>query len=193
MRKQFLTSFPLTEVKKRTFPKLTIMGYTSEIVNVVRLRGRLTRPNILSHIPPTCQAFWEYFVKSILCFKYGDIMNGTFLNTSIVGRDENQEYHCICAEPFWSKYAVCTKDGSTCVLTTDGTCLTDINAKTVLKLQAGFRPYYARDIHANEKPFLECLLEAIDSHVLDICSELGIMRVNLNDWDNALFQEKNAF
>ena len=116
-------------------------------------------------------------------------MNGTFLNTSIVGRDENQEYHCICAEPFWSKYAVCTKDGSTCVLTTDGTCLTDINAKTVLKLQAGFRPYYARDIHANEKPFLECLLEAIDSHVLDICSELGIMTVKLNDWDNALFRK----
>ena len=68
------------------------MGYTSEIVNVVRLRGLLTRPNILSHIPPTCQAFRECIVKSIPCFKYGGNMDGTFLNTSIVGRDENQEF-----------------------------------------------------------------------------------------------------
>ena len=88
-------------------------------------------------------------------------MDGTFLNTSIVGRDENQEYNCICPEPFWSKYAVCIKDGSTCVLTTDVTCLKDINAEAVLKLQAGFRPYYAKDIHDDEKSYLECLLEAI--------------------------------
>ena len=45
-------------------------------------------------------------------------------------------------------YAVCIKDGSTCVLTTDVTCLKDINAEGVLKLQAGFRPYYARNIYA---------------------------------------------
>ena len=63
------------------------------------------------------------------------------------------------------------------MLTTDVTCLKDINAEAVLKLQAGFRPYYARDIHANDKSFLECLLEAIDLHVSDICLELGIMRV----------------
>ena len=97
---------------------------------------------------------------------------------------------CICAEPFWSKHAVCIKDGSTCVLTTDVTCLKDINnAEAVLKLQAGFRPYYARDIYANEKSFLEFLFEAIDLHVSDICSELGIMRVDLKDWEKALFQE----
>ena len=65
----------------------------------------------------------------------------------------------------------------------------DINAEAVLKLQAGFRPYYAKDIYANEKSFLECLLEAIDLHVSGICSELGIMRVDLKDWENALFQE----
>ena len=76
------------------------MGYTSEIVNVVRLRGLLTRPNILSHIPATCQALREYIVKSTACFKYGDTVDGTFFNTRIVGRDENQAYHCICAEPF---------------------------------------------------------------------------------------------
>ena len=104
------------------------------------------RPNILSHIPPTCQASRECIVKSIPCFKYDDTMDGTFLNTSIVGRDENQEYNCICAEPFWSKYAVCIEDGSTCVLTTDVTCSKDINAKAVMKLQAEFRPYYAKDI-----------------------------------------------
>ena len=75
------------------------------------------------------------------------------------------------------------------MLTTHVTCLRDINAEAVLKLQAGFRPYYAKDIYANEKSFLECLLEAIDSHVLDICSELGIMTVKLNDWDNALFRK----
>ena len=78
-------------------------------------------------------------------------MDETSLNTSIVGRDENQEYHCICAEPFWPKYAVCIKDGSTCVLTTDVTCLKDINAEVVLKFPEGFIPYYARDICANEK------------------------------------------
>ena len=59
----------------------------------------------------------------------------------------------------------------------------------MLRLQAGFRLYYARDIYANEKSFLECLLEAIDSHVSDICYELEIMRVDLKDWENALFQE----
>ena len=32
-------------------------------------------------------------------------------------------------------------------------------------------------------------MEAIDLHVSDICSELGIMRVDLKDWENALFQE----
>ena len=115
------------------------MEYTSEIVNVVRLRGLLMRPNNLSHIPPTCQPFRECIVKSIPCFKYGDTMDGTFLNTSIVGRDENQEYHCICAGPFWSKYDVCVEDGSTCVLTTDVTRLKDINAGAVLKLHAGFQ------------------------------------------------------
>ena len=165
------------------------MRNTSEIVNVVRLRGLLMRPNILSNFPPTCQAFRECIIKSIPCFKCDDTMDGTFLNTRIVGRDENQEYHCICTEPFWSKYGVCIKDGSTCVLTTDVICLKDINAETVLKLQAGFRPYNARDIYANEKSFPECLLEAIDLHVSDICSEFGIMRVDLKYWENALFQE----
>ena len=65
----------------------------------------------------------------------------------------------------------------------------DINAEAVLKLRAGFRPYYARDIYANEKSFLECLLDAIDSHVSDICLELGNMRVDFKDWENALFHE----
>ena len=80
------------------------------------------------------------------------------------------------------------------MLTTDVTCLKDINAEAVPKLQAGFRQYYAKDIpgtkvYANEKSFLECLLEAIDLHVSEICSELGIMRVDLKDWENVLFQE----
>ena len=76
------------------------------------------------------------------------------------------------------------------MLTTDVTCLKDINAEAVLKLQAGFRPYYAKDIYDDEKSYLECLLEAIDLHVSGICSELGTinMRVDLNDWGNALFQ-----
>ena len=78
LRKQFLKSFPSTEVKKRTLPKLIIMGYTSEIANVIRLRGLLMRPNIQSHIPPTCQGFRECIVKPIACFKYGETMDGTF-------------------------------------------------------------------------------------------------------------------
>ena len=72
------------------------------------------------------------------------------------------------------------------MLTTDVTCLKDINADAVLKLQAGFRPYYAMDIYANEESFLECLLEAIDLHVSDICSELGIMRVDFKDMGECL-------
>lgn len=85
-----------------------------------------------------------------------------FLDTNMMGRDENQEYHCICAEPFSSKYAVCIKDGSACVLTTDVKRLKDINAEAVLKLQAGFRPNYTRDMYTNDKSFLEYLLDAID-------------------------------
>ena len=77
-----------------------MMGYTREIANVVRLRGLLMRPNILSHIPPTCQAFRECIVKSIPCFKYGMRPFWILLRSSMVGRDENQEYHCIRAEPF---------------------------------------------------------------------------------------------
>ena len=90
LRKQFLKPFPSTKGQKRTFPNLIIMGYTSEIVNVVRLRGLLVRPNILSHIPPTCQAFKECIVKSIPCFKYGDTMDGTFLNTSNEARERSE-------------------------------------------------------------------------------------------------------
>ena len=32
-------------------------------------------------------------------------------------------------------------------------------------------------------------MDTIDSYVSDIFLELGIMRVDLNDWENALFQE----
>ena len=32
-------------------------------------------------------------------------------------------------------------------------------------------------------------MDAIDSHVSDTCLELGIMRIDLKDWENALFQE----
>ena len=32
-------------------------------------------------------------------------------------------------------------------------------------------------------------MDAIDSHVSDTCLELGIMRVDLKDWENAVFQE----
>ena len=82
-------------------------------------------------------------------------MDRTILSKCIVGRDENQEYHGIYEKPFWSKYAVCIKDLSTCVLTTDVTCLKDIDAEAVLKLQAGFRPYNARDIYGDEKSIFE--------------------------------------
>ena len=32
-------------------------------------------------------------------------------------------------------------------------------------------------------------MDAIDSHVSDICLEVGTMRVDFKDWENALFQE----
>ena len=75
------------------------------------------------------------------------------------------------------------------MLTTDISCLKDIDAEAVLKLQAGFRPYFARNLDENDKTFLECLLDAIESHASDTCSELGIHSVDLIDWKNALFDE----
>ena len=128
LREQFLKSFPSTEAKKTTFPKLIIIGFKVHQRGCQRSSIAWTSYALqYSNIPPTCQAFRECVVKSIPCFKYHDTIDGTSLTTSILGRDENQEYHCICTETFWSKYAVCIKDGPTCVQTTDVTCLKNIN------------------------------------------------------------------
>ena len=75
------------------------------------------------------------------------------------------------------------------MLTTDISCLKDIDAEAVLKLQAGFRPYFARNLDENDKTFLACLLDAVENHVSDICSELGIHSVDLIDWKKVLFNE----
>ena len=111
LRRHSLKPFPPPEIKERKIPKLIVTGFTSEISNGVPLRGLLMRPNILSHIPSSCRAFRECNIKSVPCFTYGDTMGYSFLNTTKVGRDEDQQYSCICAEPFWSKYAVCIKYG----------------------------------------------------------------------------------
>ena len=119
-------------------------------------------------------------------------MDCAFRNTTKVERDEDQQYNCICAEPFRAKYAVCIKDGSHCVRTTEISCLTDIDIDAeavLLRLQAGFRPSFARNLDKNDKTFLECMLDAIENHVSGICSELGIHSVGLIDWKNALFNE----
>ncbi|MEP3682181.1 MAG: GIY-YIG nuclease family protein, partial [Ekhidna sp.] len=80
LRKHFLKSFPPPEIKERKIPKLVVTGFTSEISNVVPLRGLFMRPNILSNIPPSCQEFRECIIKSVLCFKYGWRHNGLFIS-----------------------------------------------------------------------------------------------------------------
>ena len=52
LRQDFLKSFPPPEVKKREIPKLVVLGYASEIANVLPLRGLLMRQNILAHALP---------------------------------------------------------------------------------------------------------------------------------------------
>ena len=62
-------------------------------------------------------------LETITCFKYGETLDSFFLNASAVSRDINQKFQCVRGNPGGSKYAVCIKDGSLCVLTTDAECL----------------------------------------------------------------------
>ena len=160
LRKHDLKPFPPPSVKPLRAPKLVVMGFTGMIANVVPLRGLFMRTTILSHIPPECVGFRECIMKSIPCFKYGDTLDNCFLNATAEARDV-QNYHCICANPSMSEYVVRTKDGSDCVLTTNGGCLNNKDAEAVLKLQAGFRS----------------------------CMDLAIKFVDLLDWKDALFAE----
>ena len=123
LRKRYLSSFPTPSVQPVKVPKLIVMGFTSEIANVVPLRGLLMRPNILSRIPPVCVGFRESITETIPCFKYGQTLDSFFLNASAVARDINQDFQCVCENSRWSKYAVCIKDGSLCVLRADAECL----------------------------------------------------------------------
>ena len=104
-------------------------------------------------------------MKSIPCFKYGDTLDNCFLNATAEARDV-QNYHCICANPSMSEYVVRTKDGSDCVLTTNGGCLNNKDAEAVLKLQAGFRSDYAMDME--RKPFYIQLVNTIETYAHDL-------------------------
>ena len=87
LRKRYLSSFPTPSVQPVKGPKLIVMGFTSEIANVVPLRGLLMRPNILSRIPPVCVEFRESITLTIPYFKYGLTLDSFFLNASAVARD----------------------------------------------------------------------------------------------------------
>ena len=115
LRQHLLKSFPPPKVKKGKIPKLIVLGYTSEIANVLPLRGLLMRQNTLAHIPPSCQEFREINSKSTPCFKNGETLDRTFLNITAVGRDVEQNYTCICDDNNWSEYTVDIKDSSRCV------------------------------------------------------------------------------
>ena len=80
LRQHFLKSFPPPEVKKHKIPKLIVLGYTSEIANVLPLQGLLMRQvYILTHIPPLCQEFRDIIVKSLPCLKVrGNIGQNVF-------------------------------------------------------------------------------------------------------------------
>ena len=180
LRKYYLSSFPPPSVKPLRAPKLVVVGFTSMIANVDPLRGLFMRANTLSHIPPECVGFRECIVKSIPCFKHGDTLDNCFLNATAVARDDEQNYHCICANPSLSEYVVRIKDGS-------DWCLNNKDAEAVLKLQAGFRSDYAMDME--RKPFYMQLVYVIETHMHTICTDLAIKFVDLLEWRDALFAE----
>ena len=126
-------------------------------------------------------------METISCFKYGQTLDSFFHNASAVARDINQDFQCICGNSRWSKYAVCMKDGSLCVLTTDAECLKQKDAEAILKLQAGFGLDYAEGKHT--ALFYVQLATAIEEHVAEICSNFTINYVDTLDWRNTLFEE----
>ena len=186
LRKRYLSSFPAPSFQSVKVPKLIVMGFTSEIANVVPLRGLLVRPNILSKMPPVCVGFRESIVETIPCFTYGETLDFFFLNASAVAPDINQNFQCIRGNSRGSKYAVCIKDGFLCVPITDAEYLKQKDAEAILKLQAGFRLEYAEKHTA---PFYVQLVTAIEGHVAEICSNLAISDVDTSDWRNTLFEE----
>ena len=68
LRKRYLTSFPAPSVQPVKVHKFIFMGFTSEIANVVPLRGLLMRPNILSRKPPVCVGLRESIMETIPLF-----------------------------------------------------------------------------------------------------------------------------
>ena len=113
-------------------------------------------------------------------------MDSFFLNASAVARDINQDFQCICGNSTWSKYAVCTEDGSLCVLKTDAEYLKQKDAQAIFKLQAGFELDYAEKHTAH---FFVQLVTVNEEHVAEICGNLAINYVDTLDWRNTLFEE----
>ena len=112
-RQHFLKSFSPPEVNKRKIPKLIVLGHTSEIANVLPLRGLFMCQKTLAYILPSCQESRKNIVKSIPRLKLGETLDITSLNITAVGRDVERNYACICNDKNWSEYTVCIKDSST--------------------------------------------------------------------------------
>lgn len=188
LRKEYLASFPPALVKQRKVPQLVVIGFTSNIADVLPLRSILMRPNILSHIPSELAEFKDAVQRIIPCFKYGERSEGMYINTTAVARDANQhEYRCLCNDEWWQKYAVLMKDGTRCMVTTDASCLRDNNAAAVLELQAGFRSGYAENLM--DLPFFESLQMVFTEYINLLCYQMDISRDDVRPWEDALFEE----
>ena len=142
------------------------MGLTSTIANVVPLVGLFMRDNIERHIPPECVGVREYIMKSTPCFKYGYTLDNCVLKATAVARDVEHNDHCICANSSLFEYVVRIKDGSDCMLTTNGGCMNKMMLTQYLILQAGVRSDYAMDME--RKPFYIQLVNTIETYAHDL-------------------------
>ena len=120
-----------------------------------------------------------------------------FLNGTRVGRDEEQKCDCICNQEHWKPYCVPVFDGTSCVVTTDVSCLSNKNAAAVLSLQAGFRYEYCPKrtmddlteddvMEEGEWSFFSEIDHALREHVMGICEEFDVGFVLLSEWFNAV-------
>lgn len=107
----------------------------------------------------------------------------------------DHDCECICNLEHWKPFQVPIFDGSSCVLTTDTTCLRNINAAAVLALQAKFRYEYCPrrsntedemdddEVQVDfEVSFLSDIEFELKEHVSALCEEFEVGYVHTTEW-----------
>ncbi len=203
LRSMYLKSYPPAEMPSKKVPRLFIVGFTSKLAERVPLRGILMRLNLLSLIPESARLVRNAIYATIPGFKYGSITDKMFLNGPEVGRDLDHDCTCICQFQHWKPYCVKISDGSSCVVTTDMSCLGNHNAAAVLSLQAKFRHEYCPKqtydeddemVEVGEDGELEVSLyseieRALKDYVYDLCDEFDVGMVHLSEWFEQVLSE----